>query len=398
VSLARVHHAPGAVPEELLHHLDEEIARLRDRTDADLVIRTALTASYLDRLPGCREAVSRIVRDGGTAGAGLPGLMFLALDDLYGGRWRDSAETAARLIGLCRERGYHLFAQVGHYVAAMAAAQLGDLDTCKEHCRTIREWSGPRGLRRMENCAHQAAARAALGEADFERALTHATAICVPGELPPFTPEALWSAPDLVEAAVRTGRHVEARRHAEALRDTGVARVSSRHALTVATAMAMTSAPETAARSFEEALALPGTAQWPFETGRAHLAYGEELRRRGLNREARGHLSAAHGLFEGLGARTWQARAAAELRATGMTRLGRGRAGTALTPQESEVARLAASGLSNPQIASRLFLSPRTVSSHLYRVFPKLGITSRAELRDALEAREAGKTGDDEQL
>jgi DNA-binding NarL/FixJ family response regulator len=160
----------------------------------------------------------------------------------------------------------------------------------------------------------------------------------------------------------------------------------------------MTSAPEAAARSFEEALALPGTAQWPFETGRAHLAYGEELRRRGLNREARGHLSAAHGLFEELGARTWQARAAAELRATGMTRMGRGRAGTALTPQESEVARLAASGLSNPQIASRLFLSPRTVSSHLYRVFPKLGITSRAELRDALEAREAGETGDDEQL
>ncbi|GGQ22095.1 hypothetical protein GCM10010140_60390 [Streptosporangium pseudovulgare] len=86
-------------------------------------------------------------------------------------------------------------------------------------------------------------------------------------------------------------------------------------------------------RCFEEALGLPGVEQWPFEVGRAHLAYGERLRRQGL-----------------------------------------------------EVARLAATGLSNPQIASRLFLSPRTVSSHLYRVFPKLGITSRAGLRDALEA------------
>ncbi|MDQ0812873.1 DNA-binding CsgD family transcriptional regulator [Streptomyces sp. B3I7] len=124
--------------------------------------------------------------------------------------------------------------------------------------------------------------------------------------------------------------------------------------------------------------------------GRAHLAYGGELRRRGLNREARVHLSAARDRFEELGARTWQARAA-ELRATGMTRVGRGRAGTALTPQESEVARPAA-GLSNPQIASRLFLSPRTVSSHLYRVFPEPGIASRAELRDALEGREAGDT------
>ncbi|MFB7555080.1 response regulator transcription factor [Streptomyces brevispora] len=97
-------------------------------------------------------------------------------------------------------------------------------------------------------------------------------------------------------------------------------------------------------------------------------------------------LAAARGCFEELGARSWEARAAAELRATGMTRTGRGKAGEALTPQELEVARLAATGLSNPQIASRLFLSPRTVSSHLYHVFPKLGITSRAELRDALEA------------
>lgn len=67
-----------------------------------------------------------------------------------------------------------------------------------------------------------------------------------------------------------------------------------------------------------------------------------------------------------------------------MTRTVRGRVGEALTPQELEVAGLAAKGLSNPQIASRLFLSARTVSSHLYRVFPKLGITSRGELRDAL--------------
>jgi DNA-binding CsgD family transcriptional regulator len=155
----------------------------------------------------------------------------------------------------------------------------------------------------------------------------------------------------------------------------------------------MTSAPEATARSYEGALALPGIAQWPFEVGRAHLAYGEELRRRGLNREARVHLSAAHGRFEKLGARTWQARAAAELRATGMTRRGRGKASTALTPQESEVARLAASGLSNPQIASRLFLSPRTVSSHLYHVFPKLGISSRAQLTAALAGLEADGAG-----
>ena len=85
-------------------------------------------------------------------------------------------------------------------------------------------------------------------------------------------------------------------------------------------------------------------------------------------------------------ARPWATRASNEVRATGLTH--RGAAGDrgigALTAQEHRIAQLAASGLSNKQIGSRLYLSPRTVGAHLYRVFPKLGITSRAALRDAL--------------
>ncbi|KAF4406578.1 AAA family ATPase [Streptomyces lycii] len=385
-TLGRIHHDLRSVTDDMLRRLDEEISRLRGQTDADVVVRTALAASYFDRLPGCREAVSRVVRDGGAVGTSMPALVFLALDDLYAGRWQASADAAAELIALCGETGYHLFAQGGHYVAAMAAAQRGDLDTCREHCENLRDWSGPRRLRRLENHAHQALARAALGTADFETAYRHATAICAPGALPFFNHEAVLSAPDLVEAAVHSGRHTEARRHADAMRDAGLGRLSSRLALCVATITAMTSAPESMAERFEEALGLPGIEQWPFEVGRAHLAYGERLRRRGLSRDSRAQLTAARSRFEELGARSWAARAAAELRATGMTRTARGRAGEALTPQELEVARLAATGLSNPQIASRLFLSPRTVSSHLYRVFPKLGITSRGGLRDALEA------------
>ncbi|MFC7512315.1 hypothetical protein ACFQV4_27150 [Streptomyces thermocarboxydus] len=71
-SLARVHHDLGSVTDGLLRRLDEEIARLRDQTDADVVVRTALTASYLDRLPGCREALSRVIRDGGAVGSSMP--------------------------------------------------------------------------------------------------------------------------------------------------------------------------------------------------------------------------------------------------------------------------------------------------------------------------------------
>lgn len=386
VSVGRIHYAPGSVTDAMLRRLDDEISHLKDQTDADIVVRTALAASYLDRLSGCREAVSRIVGNDGVVGASMPGLMFVALDDLHSGRWQASADAAADLIALCEETGYHLFGQVGRYVAAMVEAQRGDLDACRAHCQDIWSWSEPRRLRRLENCAHQAAARAAIGATDFDTAFQHATAVCPPGALPPFNPEALWCATDLIESAMRTGRVAEARLHSDALRSTGIERVSPRWALSAATATAMTSQPDDMVQRFDEALALPGIERWPFEAGRAHLAYGEELRRRGRTRDARVQLNAACGQFERVSAKPWEARAKAELRATGMTRASRGNAGTRLTPQELEVARLAATGLSNPQIASQLFLSPRTVSSHLYRLFPKLGITSRGALRDALDA------------
>jgi DNA-binding NarL/FixJ family response regulator len=110
--------------------------------------------------------------------------------------------------------------------------------------------------------------------------------------------------------------------------------------------------------------------------------------------EARIHLAVAQELFESLGARSWAEHAVNELRATGQRRpRGTARDRDALTPQEHEIAMLAANGLSNKQIGERLFLSHRTVAFHLHRTFPKLGITSRAGLRDALGSRTEEATG-----
>jgi DNA-binding NarL/FixJ family response regulator len=112
------------------------------------------------------------------------------------------------------------------------------------------------------------------------------------------------------------------------------------------------------------------------------------LRRHRLTRESRTHLTAAEATFERLGARPWAARVATELKAAGQgVRRNAQLSGAVLTSQEHEIASLAASGLSNKEIAARLYLSPRTVGAHLYRIFPKLGITSRAALRDALAAQ-----------
>ena len=190
---------------------------------------------------------------------------------------------------------------------------------------------------------------------------------------------------DLVEAAVRTGRDAEAAAHVAAMQEANLAGLSSRLALVVGASAAMAAPDDTALELFQAALALPGIERWQFDLARVRLAYGERLRRRRAMTEARVQLNAAREIFERLGARPWVDRASAELRATGQTKP---RAGDnvldRLTPQEFEIVSLAASGLTNKQIAERLFLSHRTVGGHLHRAFPKLGVATRAALRDAL--------------
>ena len=118
---------------------------------------------------------------------------------------------------------------------------------------------------------------------------------------------------------------------------------------------------------------------------RAHLVYGEWLRREQRRVEAREQLRAAHGMFGRFGAAAFAERARRELQAAGETvRTRADGAHDQLTPQEAQIARLAREGLSNPEIGAQLFLSPRTVEYHLAKVFGKLGITSRRQLRQAL--------------
>ena len=129
-------------------------------------------------------------------------------------------------------------------------------------------------------------------------------------------------------------------------------------------------------------------AGYPFLRARTLFSLGRWLRRQRRIAEARSPLREAVALFDALGAAAWSRRARQELRATG-EKVGR-RAPDfrdRLTAQELQIAQLAAEGLSNRQIAERLFLSPRTIGGHLYRIFPKLEITARAQLRDALVDR-----------
>ncbi|WP_248963538.1 AAA family ATPase [Sphaerisporangium perillae] len=189
---------------------------------------------------------------------------------------------------------------------------------------------------------------------------------------------AMRSVPDLVEAAVRCGRRPRATepfaRFAEwaDLLDQRWA-----HAL-VSRCRALL---EPAEEHFTAAIELHGHDR-PFERARTELLYGEWLRRARRRTDARPHLALAVEIFDRLGSAPWSARARAELDAAGWaTSRTEGFDPLAvLTPQERQITQLAAQGLSNRDIAARLFLSPRTVGQHLYKAFPKLGVTSRTEL------------------
>jgi DNA-binding CsgD family transcriptional regulator len=125
---------------------------------------------------------------------------------------------------------------------------------------------------------------------------------------------------------------------------------------------------------------------WPAERGRLHLAFGEWLRRQRRAAESRTHLRTARETFDALGMAAWGERARQELRSAGESSPNRDPdAREKLTPHELSIAQLAAEGLTNREIGQRLYLSHRTVGTHLHRIFPKLGVSSRADLAQMLK-------------
>ncbi|WP_394618924.1 ATP-binding protein [Lentzea sp. JNUCC 0626] len=195
-----------------------------------------------------------------------------------------------------------------------------------------------------------------------------------------------WGLAELVEAAARGGSPEQAAAALEPL--SAAARGSGTNwALGVeARSRALLAEGTAAADLFHEAVERLSRTSVRMELARAHLLFGEWLRREGRRVDARSQLGIAHEMFGEMGATVFAERARRELQATGVT--VRKRAATpanhALTPQETQIARHAANGLTNAEIGTRLFISSHTVEWHLRKVFSKLGIASRKEIRDIL--------------
>ncbi len=196
----------------------------------------------------------------------------------------------------------------------------------------------------------------------------------------------VWALPELIEAAARTGNPRIADDALDRLTETTRAGGTADGLGIEARSRALLSDPEAAERHHREAIGRLGRARRRPELARAHLVYGEWLRRRRRRRDARDQLRAAVEMFDEMGMEAFAGRARAELRATGERARPRG-PGTpeVLTPQEAQIARMVAGHLTNREIAARLFISASTVEYHLRKIFRKLGLTSRAQLARTLQ-------------
>ena len=301
-------------------------------------------------------------------------LELLALAHLANGGFTDAAIAVAEGIGLARELDQQLQVIPLSAIAAVLSAVGGSEQWPQQVTEVVRDHRGHRMAAAFAHWAHAiadlAAGRPAEALPRLETALTGTARYDV-------TRRAIA---DHVEAAVRVGDPARAQLHLPALRDWAAATGSPAAQALDLRCAALLDGSKQAAELFEEALAGAG----PYDRARTLLSYGEWLRRHRRPGAARDRLVEAHEVFLRIGARGWTPRVEAELRALGASAPAPATAPPtgplALTPQELQVARLAAQGLTNREIAAHLFLSPRTVGHHLYKAYPKLGIARRAEL------------------
>ncbi|MFG2591149.1 AAA family ATPase [Streptomyces sp. NPDC048438] len=307
-----------------------------------------------------------------------------AMTYLEHGRWVRAQALCAELAAVADTYGLDHAAACAASVDAMALALRGDTTRARE--QAARAWSliDPSESRAVAVHTHRALGIAATAAGDHEGAYAHFRAAFEADGRPVHYQASTPALPELAAAAVRSGHHREAADVIEYATRSGDSRSTRARALLLHS-RALLADPDHAKTHFRAALALSTPSDRPFEHARILLDYAEWLRRRRRIAEARPLLTESLDVFRRLGARPWAARAQAELRATGtQVAAAEPDAFIDLTPQQQQIAHLAARGLTNREIGEMIFLSPRTVGSHLYRAFPKLGITARSQLRDVL--------------
>ncbi|GCD41234.1 ATP-binding protein [Streptomyces paromomycinus] len=302
------------------------------------------------------------------------------------GRWGQAREVCARMAAVGATAGLDHAVACAAAVDAVVLAHQGDAAAARARAADALALIDPLESRSVTVYARRALGAAAAAEGAYDTAYDQLRAAFTADGAPLHYHASCPALADLAAAAVRSGRREEASAVVERCARTLGGHASPRLRALLSRARALLAAPEDAEPHFRAALAEPVLAHWPFERAQALLDLAEWLRRRRRIAEARPLLAEALETFRRLGARPWVDRARTESRAAGLDVTAPAPDALAeLSPQQQQIVGLAARGLTNREIGEKLFLSPRTVGSHLYRSFPKLGITARSQLRDLVE-------------
>lgn len=379
------------------------------QTRPELHTTVGIMSWLLDETPGAVRAFDEALDRWETQGAlpeGLGGAVAWAYVER--GRWEQAREACARTTAIARATGLDHAVACAAAVDATVLAHQGDVTAARARVDEALALIDPLESRSVHVYARRALGAAAAAEGAYEAAYDQLRRVFTDVGAPVHYHASYPAVADLAAAAVRCGRREEAglivERSARALADNASPRLrallSRARALLTdpkdtedpkdAETPGNPEAPGGAEPHFRAALADPVLEHWPFERAQTLLDLAEWLRRRRRIAEARAPLAEALEIFRRLGAHPWIERTRAEARAAGLDVTDPAPAALAeLSPQQRQIITLAARGLTNREIGEKLFLSPRTVGSHLYRSFPKLGITARSQLRDLIEGTRA---------
>jgi DNA-binding CsgD family transcriptional regulator len=333
-----------------------------------------------------RESLSRLRAPGvrGGSGATLSALHWACIDT---GRWDEALAVSRQAADLAAAYKMEAVAASADLATATVLAMRGGHDQVRPLVTSALAKIDAAGYRGFAARAWHAAGIAALAEGSYLTGYAQLSQLFDADGTPLHHHVSYLGLADLAAAAVRAERHLEAR----TLVERALARVDPapgpRLEQLAARARGLLAEAAGAEPHFAKALADPAGDAWPFERAQLQLDYGEWLRRQRRINDAKPVLAAALETFRRLGAAPWTRRAEAELRACGVTAAAAPTvpgALTGLTAQQREIVLLAGRGLTNSEIADRLFLSPRTVASHLYRSYPKRGVAGRHQLPDLI--------------
>ena len=333
-----------------------------------------------------QDAMQRL-RAPGTQGTSSPGLTALGWACIDTGRWDEAQEAAAEAADLAEASQMELVAASADLIAATVLAMRADSGAARRHAARALATVDPADCGLVVARARRALGIAAFADGSHLLAFTQLRGLFSEEGAPVHNIFSYLGVADLATAAVRANRRMEGQDVLERALSHLDGTASPRLEQLIARARGILAGPGRAEAHFAKVLSDPAGDQWPFERAQLRLDYAEWLRRRRRINDAKPVLTEALGTFRRLRARSWAQRAEAELRACGVAVAdapGDRDALWELTPQQRQIVRLASDGLTNREIADRLFLSPHTVSSHLYRSFPKLGVADRHQLRDVI--------------